>query len=80
MKTKPWEARWSMAGCWNVYLGDEIPTFALTKDRELDAKLIAAAPELLEALQRLVEPCPPDFVVEWAKDIIAKTRGGVPCS
>ena len=45
------------------------------EEDEANAALIAAAPELLEALALLVEPCPPDFAIEWAKEIIKKAKG-----
>jgi len=45
------------------------------EEDEANAALITAAPELLEALTLLVEPCPPDFAIEWAKEIIKKAKG-----
>lgn len=38
--------------------------------------LIAAAPDLLRALQRLVHPMADDFDVEFAEDVIARATGG----
>ena len=40
-----------------------------------NANLIAAAPDLLEAVKRLTEPSPPDFVFAWARQIVVKAEG-----
>ncbi len=41
-----------MAGKWLVYIGKHIHSF--DQEREADARLVAAAPELLQALQPFI--------------------------
>lgn len=43
---------------------------------ELNGHLIAAAPELLAALERLAHPMADDGDLDYAKEIIAKAKGG----
>lgn len=40
-----------------------------------NARLIASAPELLEALERLVHPMASDDDMDHAREVIAKARG-----
>lgn len=43
---------------------------------ELNGDVIAAAPELLAALERLAHPMADDGDLDYAKEIIAKAKGG----
>jgi hypothetical protein len=45
------------------------------QEREANARLIAAAPDLLLALERLVHPMADDEDVSFARDCIANARG-----
>ena len=47
---KDWECAWSLAGMWLVYLGEDQHRVCLPREREADARLIAAAPKLLKGL------------------------------
>jgi len=42
---------------------------------EANARLIASAPELLAALERLVHPMADDEDLDYAREIIAKAKG-----
>jgi len=42
---------------------------------ESNANLIASAPELLAALERLVHPMADDEDLDYAREIIAKAKG-----
>ena len=67
----PWnikQASWGDA--WRVWTPSE--TFRTWIEYEPDARLIAAAPDMLEALERAVEYLVDD---EQARDAIAKARG-----
>ncbi len=51
----PWRTSWSYAGCWLVYCSNDPSASSHTHfspEREADARLIAAAPMLLEALRK----------------------------
>ena len=48
----------------------------LTPEWRANARLIAAAPEMLEALQNLTHPMASDEVLQNALAVIAKVRGG----
>jgi hypothetical protein len=58
----------STSGEWNpaFIAGDILPD---------DARLIASAPELLSALERLVHPMADDEDLDYAREIIAKAKG-----
>ena len=58
----------STSGEWNpaFIAGDILPD---------DARLIASAPELLAALERLVHPMADDEDLDYAREIISKAKG-----
>jgi hypothetical protein len=69
---KPYSLRMdivTIAGEWNpaFIAGDILPE---------DACLIASAPDLLSALERLVHPMADDEDLDYAREIIAKAKGG----
>ncbi len=80
------DARWIMTADTEVEMSDYVPDdWRLTqgsivcqmRDRDpRDAHLIAAAPELLAAIERLIHPAADDSDVEFAREVIAKARGG----
>ena len=45
---------------------------------EANARLIASAPDLLSALERLVHPMADDEDLDYAREVIRKARGGQP--
>jgi hypothetical protein len=51
--------------------------YAKTFDPEA-AHLIASAPDLLSALERLVHPMADDEDLDYAREVIRKARGGQP--
>ena len=83
MKTHNSPGPWHTQGC-TIYAGknrvaqtwdtwyDGLPTPTM----EADADLIAAAPEMLAAIERLIHPAADDSDVEFAREVIAKARGG----
>ena len=56
------------SGEWNpaFVAGDILPS---------DARLIAAAPDLLAALERLAHPMADDEDLDYAREVIAKAKG-----
>jgi hypothetical protein len=42
---------------------------------ESNARLIASAPELLDALERLTHPMADDEDLDYAREVIAKAKG-----
>jgi len=58
----------TIAGEWNpaFVAGDILPE---------DARLIASAPDLLSALERLAHPMADDDDLDFAREVIAKAKG-----
>ena len=50
---------------------DDFPT----PEMEADARLIASAPDLLRALERLAHPMADDEDLDYARAVIAKAKG-----
>ncbi|EMC4315914.1 hypothetical protein VEL92_004252 [Cronobacter sakazakii] len=73
---------WQVAGCFNgkTFVQGELVTLSLS-EKEANARLIAAAPELLEALKSIMELQTRGYVVlgdkctEMARAAIAKAIG-----
>lgn len=69
----------------NIYVGDTVlvccpknhwSNIELPEAEKLaNARLIASAPELLAALERLVHPMADDEDLDYAREIIAKAKG-----
>jgi hypothetical protein len=55
----------------NHWADDETPE----SERQTNANLIASAPELLDALERLVHPMADDEDLDYAREVIAKAKG-----
>jgi hypothetical protein len=45
-------------------------------ERQANADLIASAPDLLSALERLVHPMADDDDLDYAREVIRKAKGG----
>lgn len=83
VKTCDPSALWHLAICGLRSTTDtRTTTIAMIRDSEANARLIAAAPELLEALEALVvqedwhgEDVPPESPIGKARAAIAKARG-----
>ncbi len=74
----PWKAEFEDGHGWRVLSAREeavsyIPQ-SIVHD-EANARLIASAPELLAALNRLVHPMADDEDLSFARDCIANARG-----
>jgi hypothetical protein len=74
---------WRTTGL-NVRAGDALICYAtnhwaddetLESERQANADLIASAPDLLSALERLVHPMADDDDLDYARAIIAKAKG-----
>jgi len=70
--SNPYTARMDIvatSGEWNpaFVAGDILPE---------DARLISAAPDLLAALERLAHPMADDEDLDYAREVIAKAKGG----
>jgi hypothetical protein len=69
---EPWKYEWSMAGCWLVFCGERKHQTHFAPEREADARLISAAPDLLEALKELTLEM---GMTDKARAAIAKAEG-----
>jgi len=58
--------------------GEWTPSFIAGDILPEDARLIASAPDLLSAIERLVHPMADDEDLDYARAIIAKAKGGQP--
>lgn len=83
MKTQFTPAPWRTTGL-NVRAGDALICYATNhwaddetpeSERQANANLIAAAPDLLSALERLTHPMADDEDLDYAREIIAKAKG-----
>jgi len=54
---------------------DGLYAFTDQAEKQANARLIASAPELLSALERLVHPMADDEDLDYAREIIAKAKG-----
>jgi hypothetical protein len=75
-KIEPFAFGWRIVGA----SGEEVAEIArsLNPDHKANARLIAAAPEMLEALQSLTHPMASDEDLQNALAVIAKAKGGKP--
>jgi hypothetical protein len=55
----------------NHWADDETPE----SERQANADLIASAPDLLSALERLAHPMADDEDLDYAREVIAKAKG-----
>ena len=79
------DARWIMTADAEVEMSDYVPNdwhlckgSAICQMRDTtpsDARLIAAAPDLLAALERLAHPMADDEDLDYAREVIAKAKG-----
>jgi len=83
MKTQFTPGPWRTTGL-NVRAGDALICYATNhwaddetpeNERQANANLIAAAPDLLSALERLVHPMADDEDLDYARAVIRKARG-----
>lgn len=73
----PWKAEFGRSG-WCVLSARGEGVAYVRQDMihgESNAHLIASAPELLDALERLVHPMADDEDLDYAREIIAKAKG-----
>jgi hypothetical protein len=56
--------------------GEWNPAFVAGDILPEDARLISSAPDLLAALERLAHPMADDEDLDYAREIIAKAKGG----
>lgn len=83
MKTQFTPGPWRTTGL-NVRAGDALICYAMNhhanaktpeSEKLANARLIASAPDLLLALERLIHPMADDEDVSFARDCIANARG-----
>jgi len=83
MKTHFTPGPWRTTGL-NVRAGDALICYATDhwsdhktpeSERQANADLIASAPDLLSALERLVHPMADDDDLNFAREVIAKAKG-----
>lgn len=74
----PWTIEAPSKGCAFpiIHGGEEYAEIAIVYSGDFDKRLIAAAPEMLDALERLVHPMASDEDLQHALAIIAKAKGG----
>ena len=73
----PWKAEFGRSG-WEILSAREEIVAYVRQDMihdEANANLIASAPDLLSALERLVHPMADDDDLDFARAIIAKAKG-----
>jgi hypothetical protein len=73
----PWKAEFGRSG-WCVLSAQGEGIAYVRQDMihgESNARLIASAPDLLSALERLVHPMADDQDLDYAREIIAKAKG-----
>jgi hypothetical protein len=73
----PWKAEFGRSG-WCVLSAREEAIAYVRQDMihdEANACLIASAPDLLSALERLTHPMADDDDLDYAREIIAKAKG-----
>jgi len=90
MKTQFTPGPWRTTGL-NVRAGDALICFATDHwfaeddgfyaftdlaEKQANATLIASAPDLLSALERLVHPMADDEDLDYAREVIRKAKGG----
>ena len=64
---------------WNIFHDQHGKTVCLMTDTleiRANARLIASAPDLLAALERLAHPMADDEDLDYAREVIAKAKGG----
>ena len=83
MKTPNTPGPWRTTGL-NVRAGDALICYATNhwadyetpeSERQANADLIASAPDLLSALERLAHPMADDDDLDYAREVIAKAKG-----
>lgn len=68
-------APWRYNKTYGLVMYGKLEIAALHSGNAANARLIAAAPDLLAALQRLVHPMADDTDLEHALDVIARATG-----